>query len=73
MNKYTRSQFVYSTYGKPVMIAGTMVLAVPVQASLVNQGVTITSDVLGSAGNSITYAVTGGGTEDTFWIGRCAL
>lgn len=62
MNKYTRSQFVYSTYGKPVMIAGTMVLAVPVQASLVNQGVTITSDVLGSAGNSITYAVTGGGT-----------
>lgn len=62
MNKYTRSQFVYSTYGKPVMIAGIAQLAVPVLASLVDQGVTLTSDVLGSAGNNITYAITGGAT-----------
>ncbi len=62
MNKFTRSQFVYSTYGKPVMIAGRIDLVIPVQASLVNQGVTLTAVALGSAGNSVTYAITAGAT-----------
>lgn len=60
MNKYLRSQFVYSTYGKPVMIAGSMALVQTVKATLVNQGVTLTAFAFGAAGNSITYAVTDG-------------
>lgn len=62
MNKYTRSQFLYSTYGKPVMIAGGISLVQPVKATLVNQGVTLTAVAFGTSGNNITYALTAGGT-----------
>lgn len=62
MQRYLRSQFLFSTIGQPVYIGGTNAIVSPAKATLVNQGVTLTALVAGSAGNSITYAVTGGGT-----------
>lgn len=44
------------------MISGSVSLTAPVAATLVNQGVTLTAVAKGSSGNSITYALTAGGT-----------
>lgn len=60
MNSYTRSQFLNSNIGKPVLVAGKMSLVQAVKATLVNQGVTLTAVLFGTSGNSITYAITGG-------------
>lgn len=62
MNRYTRSQFLNSTIGKPVLVAGKINLVQAVKAVLVNQGVTLTAVLFGTSGNSITYALTAGGT-----------
>ncbi len=60
MQRYTRSQFLGSTIGQPVLIAGKVALTAPVAAVLVDQGITYTAVALGSSGNSITIEYTDG-------------
>lgn len=62
MQRYLRSQFINSQIGRPTLISGHVALTTPVAATLTNQIVVLTAVAKGSAGNSITYALTGGGT-----------
>lgn len=60
-NRYWR-QFFYSFTNQLVGLHGSASLVVPVQASVVSQGVTYTAVPLGALGNGITVTVVGGGT-----------
>lgn len=62
MQRYLRSQFIGSTLGRPVLIAGIIDIDPPVNASLNLQQVIFTANVTGSSGNSITIAITAGAT-----------
>lgn len=55
-------QFFHSFTKNLVGLHGSVALAAPVAGSLVNQGITYTADAKGAAGNSITIAITVGGT-----------
>lgn len=59
-NRLYRSQFMYSFFKQPVVLAGYADLVAPTKAFLVNQGVTLTAVQYGVGGESITYAITGG-------------
>lgn len=61
-NRYFPSQFLYSFNRMLTAIQGSISIVQQVKATLVNQGVTLTAVAFGSSGNSITYAITGGGT-----------
>lgn len=62
MNEYYRQSRLFSRYGFPVMLCGTIDLVAPVKASLVTQGLTLTAVGYGVAQQAITLAITGGGT-----------
>lgn len=60
-NKYFQ-QFVWSLTHRLTVIQGYISMVQQVKASRVTQGITLTADAYGAAGNSITIAFTGGGT-----------
>jgi hypothetical protein len=53
MQRYTRSQFINSTLGRPTLIAATIDLGEAEPASINVQGIELEADVAGSAGNLI--------------------
>lgn len=57
-------QFLYGFEQRPVMLNGefTQNGSTGTKATVTTQGVTLTADIQGSAGNAITIAFTGGGT-----------